>query len=62
MIKSCNNSEWYKNKLNKIYEVDVETKGGFFVKDGKKTGFEIPEKEIMLDISNGVKPKDKERS
>ncbi|AGK97387.1 hypothetical protein [Clostridium pasteurianum] len=40
MIKSCKDkNSWYRNKLNKIYEVDLETKGGFFVKYGRKTGF-----------------------
>lgn len=39
MIKSCSNGEWYKNKINNIYEVDVETKGGIYVKTGKKIAF-----------------------
>lgn len=39
MIKSCSNGEWYKNKINNIYEVDVETKGGVYVKNGRKVAF-----------------------
>lgn len=39
MIKSCSNGEWYKNKINNIYDVDAETKGGVYVKTGKKAAF-----------------------
>lgn len=43
MIKNCRDKySWYKNKSNIIYEVDIETAGGYYAKIEKNKSDFVP--------------------
>ena len=49
MIKNCiDRNSWYKNKSNTIFEIDIETAGGYYARIEKNRSGFVPNEDCEV--------------